>query len=385
MAYHAKIFGASKAKQWGQCPGSVKQSEGIPDISSPDAMRGSAVHAVAESVLRQEVDHADALVDSEVSINGSEAVLIANEMADLAQTYVNDLDDLTPTGALRVIEQWVSYSSIIDQPDAGGTADALVITEDEIHVHDLKAGHVEVDAEENWQLMLYALGAHVSYGLLHDFKTIRLYIHQPRHNRVSEWSCSLEHLLQFGEQMKERAARVFTHPHEYNPGEEQCRYCKGKATCPALTKAVLDEFDVLPDPVSKETDNTMLARGMSHIELIEGWCKAVRAETERRLLAGQQIKGFKLVEGRRGHRKWTDAKEAEAILKQMRVKNDDMYEQKLISPTKAEKLMKAGRLGPRQWSSISEHITQSEGKPSVAKADDAREAIQVEMDFDLIA
>jgi hypothetical protein len=69
----------------------------------------------------------------------------------------------------------------------------------------------------------------------------------------------------------------------------------------------------------------------------------------------------------------------------MRVKNDDMYEQKLISPTKAEKLMKAGRLGPRQWSSISEHITQSEGKPSVAKADDAREAIQVEMDFDLIA
>jgi hypothetical protein len=384
MTYHSP-YGASKAKEWGMCPASVSQSKSIPDTSSPHATTGSAIHAVAESVLLNEVDVSHALIESEVTINNSDPVEISEEMAVLSQRYVDDLNELTPDNAMRLIEHWVSYSSVIGMDGAGGTADAIVLTEDEIHIHDLKTGHIQVDAEKNWQLMLYALGAYIKYGLLRDFKRARLFIHQVRHNSISEWSCNIDDLIAFGEDMKVRAAKTVTHPDEFNPGEEQCRWCKAKATCPALTKAVLDEFDALPDPSSQDIDNNMLARGMAHVDLVESWCKAVRAETERRLLNGHHIKGFKLVQGRRGPRKWTNAKEAEELLKSMRVKNDDLYDQKLISPTTAEKLVKDGKIGPRQWANIASHITQSDGKPSVAKENDAREPLQQEIEFEQIA
>jgi hypothetical protein len=162
---------------------------------------------------------------------------------------------------------------------------------------------------------------------------------------------------------------------DLEPGESQCRWCRAKATCPALAQRVTDEFEAVPAP-NAETD-ARLAQAMGNVELIEGWCKAVRAETERRLLAGQPVPGFKLVEGRRGARKWADEKEVEAALKSMRLRDDQMYDFSLISPTSAEKLHKTGTIGPRQWPKLADLITQSDGKPSVAPESDKRPAIAV--------
>ena len=111
--------------------------------------------------------------------------------------------------------------------------------------------------------------------------------------------------------------------------------------------------------------------------MVEDWCKAIRAEVERRLLAGVDIPGHKLVEGRRGARAWANAEEVEAALKAMRLKVEQMYDLKLISPTTAEKLAKAGAIGPRQWPKLQDMITQADGKPSVAPASDKRPALVV--------
>jgi hypothetical protein len=61
----------------------------------------------------------------------------------------------------------------------------------------------------------------------------------------------------------------------------------------------------------------------------------------------------------------------------MRLKEAEMYDFKLISPTTAEKLAKAGTIGPRQWPKVLEKITQSEGKPHVAPLTDSRPALVV--------
>jgi hypothetical protein len=61
----------------------------------------------------------------------------------------------------------------------------------------------------------------------------------------------------------------------------------------------------------------------------------------------------------------------------MRVKLEDMYDFKLISPTTADKLAKAGTIGPRQWPKLQSLITQSEGKPHVAPSTDSRPALVV--------
>jgi len=117
-----------------------------------------------------------------------------------------------------------------------------------------------------------------------------------------------------------------------------------------------------------------LAHCMSAVDLIEGWCKGIRARTERELLAGQTIDGWKLVQGRKGARKWSSETEAEAQLRKMKLKVEDIYNLKVISPTTAEKLAKAGTIGPRQWPALKGLITQSEGGLSVAPASDPRPA-----------
>ena len=121
---------------------------------------------------------------------------------------------------------------------------------------------------------------------------------------------------------------------------------------------------------------------MSTTDLIEAWCKAVRAKVEAELLAGNSVPGFKLVQGRRGARKWADLTAAEQALKAMRLKVEEMYDLSLISPTTAEKLHKAGTIGPRQWPKLQTLVVQPEGMPSVAPESDKRPALAVQASAD---
>lgn len=123
-------------------------------------------------------------------------------------------------------------------------------------------------------------------------------------------------------------------------------------------------------------DDERLATLMDAADMIEGFAKAVRAEVERRLLAGKFTDArYKLVEGRQGARSWTSEEEAEAALKAMRLKVDQMYDFKLISPTTAEKVLKEAN--PRKWTKLQPLIGRSDGKPSVAPASDKRPALSM--------
>jgi hypothetical protein len=127
--------------------------------------------------------------------------------------------------------------------------------------------------------------------------------------------------------------------------------------------------------MTPQVSDDWLAACMDKADLIEDWVKAVRAEVERRLMAGQQVPGYKVVQGKMGHRKWADPATAEATMKTMRLKESEMYDFKLISPTTAEKLAKAKTIGPRQWPQLKELITQTQGKPHVAPESDPRLAL----------
>ena len=71
-----------------------------------------------------------------------------------------------------------------------------------------------------------------------------------------------------------------------------------------------------------------LTRAMAATDLIEAWCKAVRAEIERLLLAGVPVPGYKLVQGRKGAHAWDCADEVEALMKAMRLPPEQMYERR---------------------------------------------------------
>ena len=289
----------------------------------------------------------------------------------------------------------MSIGHLTGEDGATGTSDVIIIDYDQeaIEVIDLKYGMgVKVHAEDNEQMQMYALGALHEHSLISDFSWATMVIHQPRLNHVSEWHITTAQLEQFCYKVRDAAtitrnaedeadAEYFADQY-LTPGEKQCRFCKAKATCPALRDEVsstsgpataADFADFVPAVLNVETGDNYLSMAMSKVDLVEAWCKSVRAETERRLKAGQTVEGWKLVEGRMGVRAWSDPAAAEEMFKKsFRLRDAEMYVQKLISPTAAEKLLKGT---PKRWKRAEGLIQRSAGKPSVAPAADKRPAI----------
>lgn len=411
MAQHATLA-PSAAHRWMRCAGSVALEAMCADESSDFADEGTAAHYLASQALASGYD-LEAYQGQCFRI-GDKDWEFTPEMVGHVRTYINLVRSIP--GELRV-EQALNLEAVTGEAGAKGTVDAVILTEDgELVIADLKYGRgVKVDAEHNEQLAIYARAAVEEFGFLDDFQRVRMVIVQPRLNHTGEWSLPIAKdvgdgpsLEAFVEEVKHEADRCRSaqtyfakhnelHEKDLTPGEKQCRFCKAKAICPALRDHVLqtvagDFVDVTqpiapqiaPDP-HRSMDNTMLGRLMASVDLVEVWCKAIRAATERELLAGRPVPGFKLVEGRRGARAWTDAEEAEAALKAMRLKTEQIYDFKLISPTTAGKLHKSGTIGPRQWPRLQGLITQADGKPSVAPDSDKRPGLTVSApieDFD---
>lgn len=366
----------SGASGWMVCDGWASSG-----TSSKYSSEGTAAHELGADCL-QSGGNATQHIGREIKADDLTFTVDA-DMAGHVQSYVDTVRSL---GGNLMVEQRLSIAGITGEADAEGTSDAVVILGDELIVADLKYGMgVRVDADNNPQLMIYALAALEIFELVSDFKTVRLMIIQPRLNHVSEWSTTPAALAEFAVTVRAAADRRTAGSTDLLPGEKQCKFCAKKAICVALRAEMFEDLDAV-DP--KEVSVDELGYAMSKVGLMEDWCKAIRAETEKRLFEGRTVNGWKLVQGKRGNRAWTDKAVAEALLKSMRLKVEEMYDLSLISPTSAEKLTKRSAegylptIGPRQWIKAQALITQKDGAPSVAPESDKRPALDLAVTFD---
>lgn len=363
MIAHAKLS-ASGSARWLNCPGSVKAESEFKDLGSSFAQEGTAAHELADLCLKNNHD------PQSYYLNTIESVVVEQEMIDNIQGYISFVKSFSGE---HFYEQRVDFSTWV--PEGFGTSDAIVIQKDTVHVIDLKYGRgVPVDAENNTQGMLYALGVYNDFEFMLDSADkFVIHIYQPRIGNFSEWEISLKDLLKWGEWVKLQADLALSKDAERTPGDKQCQWCKAKATCKSLAdytkKIILSDFDDLDNIESPDKLNDKQIRlALENKNLIIGWLDAVEKHVTGVLLDGGKFDGFKMVEGR-SVRKWQDESEAEKVMLSLRSENE-IYTKKLLSPTQAEKL-----LGKKDKDKIKDIVIKPSGKPTLVKESDKRKSI----------
>ena len=392
------ILSPSHAHTWANCLSSPLMEKGIPNPSSPYAAEGTKAHALAERTLRQMLEGSECL-----TCDAKFAEECGEEMANNVAMYTKFVAERVAEArkadpsAYFAFEHPVDISTITTEKGAKGTIDCLIAYPGHMWVIDLKYGAgVPVSAERNEQLSIYAAALWEEVSMLYeDIEHIHLVIVQPRAGGINEWELPLDSLERFRTNIQTRGARAIKiYSEAEKPGdtdyccnETVCRWCRGKAKCPMLAKtaaaaALVDYKDDEAKPEAVQTirvpdDPEKLAKCYSLLPILETFVKMVRESVTARLGQGEKIPGFKLVAGRKGPRKWDDEAKVEALMKSMRMTRDEMYDYKLISPTKFEAALKANPklLGVQQQNKLRGCITQSEGKPSVVEESDKRPAI----------
>lgn len=385
---HAKLS-ASGAHRWINCPGSVRLEALCPDESSFNADEGTAAHSLAEMCLTQNRPASD-FIGRIIRVDDRQFE-VDEDMSTNVQSYVDFVTGLP--GDVKLFEQRVDYSHAIGQPDSFGTSDAIVIdtAAKRITVVDLKYGMRLVYAENNPQGLLYAIGALPIAGLFApEIDEVEIVIHQPRKDHIDRWVVTRDTIDVWVRDFGTAAALTTVEDAPLVPSEKACQYCKAKATCPALG-ALVNEYttqdkDFLPwEDLTEDTiahPSWNLSDVLPKIELIEAWCEAVKAEAYKRLSTGQAVKGFKLVKGKEGNRKWFDTDVVESAFQALHIPDEQIYKKTVISPTQAEKVLKTN---PAAWAKLEGYIERAEAKLVMVPETDPKPAVAIAQFQDLTA
>lgn len=244
---HAKLS-ASGAKRWLACPKSVALESYFPEVRTDYAEEGTKAHAYGEWFLNKYIEYGTLEVkevfDKSVALKNEDPEMHANVTAYVEYCIDKYLERSMQYGnAIMLVEERLDFSNIV--PGGFGTGDCLIISNNTLDIIDLKYGKgVPVSAEENPQLRLYAVGAlndlECIYGNLENISTT---IFQPRLKSIeTEVLLKDELLLWAKDYVAPKAKMADKNKGSYNPGEEQCKFCKAKATCRARANKILSSI-----------------------------------------------------------------------------------------------------------------------------------------------
>lgn len=369
---HAKLS-ASGASRWATCPGSVQMEDGIPDRESIYAQEGTLAHEMSELKLKHYLDPKGF---GKRKLNAAVKKLKENElyqaeMESYTDTYVDFIKEKAlsfPSNPYIEIEKRVDFSRWVD--GGFGTCDCVLIHGSTLSIIDLKYGKgVPVSAEQNEQLILYALGAYDAFNLIYNLDKIELNIVQPRINNFSTWEISLTELLLWGDYFKVQAEKALGGNGELVPSAKACKFCKARDICTARAENNLSlesEIKLKPNEIPKDKLYEYISRG----EDIAKWVADLKAYALDMCLKGEDVKGLKAVAGRTS-RSWTNQDEAINKLIEGGIDEAIIYDKVPLTLAKLEKA-----LGKQQFTAlVGDMVVTSEGKPTLVFENDKRPAI----------
>ena len=367
------LLSASSADRWMHCPGSVTLTRDMPEKASEYAEEGQLAHAIAELKLHRHLGR-DNMSQRTYTTRLNKLKQDPHYQPEM-DGYTTDYLDYVTNIAYSydslpyiAIEQMLDLSAYI--PEGYGTADCIIIHGPDLHVIDLKYGKgVLVQAEDNLQLKLYALGALNAYQSIWDIRHVHMSIVQPRGDGIKEATISADNLLIWGNDIVRPAAeRAYNGSDEYNSGP-WCRWCKAQATCRKhavdVTSAIEDFGGTPPAELSMDELGDLLGK----IDPLIKYAEAAKSYAQDTLMQGGQIKGWKLVEGR-SKRVWDDQKAAFAALEAAGIDNALLWHKEPYTIAQLE-----AQLGKKTLAAAAgDHVIKRPGAPTLAPQSDKRQA-----------
>jgi len=343
----------SKRQRWAACPGSVREEAAYPDErSGAAAIDGTHSHTLLEHCVKAGVADPLPMVGVRMKDDDGEFVIDADRVqrVKIATDYIRGRIADTMGMASVIAEQRVDPQWLLSRSDLSGTVDVQIHDplNEVLEIIDYKDGMNDAWDSAILQMEQYAVGALSALKIAkpgrYPFQTVRMTV--------------------------------------------QCRYCKAKGGCAALsTKAlqVVDTVDITASAAEKDptkmTDE-QIVQIMEAAPLLRQMLEGVEKEAQARMERGADIPGLKMVNGK-GHRAWklSDDEMAERLRK-MGIPKESVYKTTLVSPAQAEKLRWKKRDGTdvqlteRQLKTLEqEYVVKTVGKPVVALAADSRTAI----------
>lgn len=367
------LLGASGAARWLACTPSARLEETLPEKTSEYAEEGRLAHEIAELKLRKAfVEPMGVRAFNNRLKKFKENPLFQDEMLKHTDTYLEYIQGIVhgfDSPPYIAVEKRVDYSEYV--PEGFGTADCIIIGGSTMYVIDFKYGKgVSVSAENNPQMMLYALGAYEAYNFLYPIETVKMAIVQPRLNDISEFEISINDLLYWATNTVMGAAeKAWTGKGEFVPGEH-CQFCRAKSLCRARSEfntALEESYPAKPPLISNEEVGQLLARAQDLVK----WVKDLEEYALAECLAGNEIPGWKAVEGR-SIRQFTDQEQAFNVLVQHGIEEAMLYERKPITLSATEKLV-----GKKKFNELlASFVDKPPGKPTLVPESDKREPIK---------
>ena len=365
MEKHA-VLSASGSKRWLSCTPSARLELEFENTSTEAAKEGTAAHALCEHKLKKALKQRSKRPVSDYD---------SDEMEECTDEYVSfvmeqyEAAKAVCSDPIVLIEQHLDFSCYV--PDGFGTGDCVIIADDKLHIVDFKYGTgILVEAEENPQMMLYALGALEIFDALYDIREVSMTIFQPRRENVSTWTIPVEDLKAWAEEvLKPKAILAYNGEGEYVPGEH-CTFCKAAVRCRARAeeKLKLAESDFRMPPLLTDAEIEAI---LTVLPDLTKWANEIEAYAlDAALNHGKEWTGFKVVEGRSVRKYRDEAKVAEAAKE---AGYTDIYRQSLIPMTEMEKLM-----GKTEFEEVlGSLIYKPPGKPTLVPETDKRPTINV--------
>lgn len=380
---HATLS-ASGAHRWLVCTKSASMEKGLADTTSEFAKEGTFAHELSELFFAQAYQGMPKRTFNSKFKKMKESEYYSEELLQHVEEYVDLVAERINAAKLRSKQPVLMFEERLDLtdyvPESFGTGDVIIVSGGVLEIIDLKFGKgIEVSAEENEQLRLYALGALSLFELIEDIHEVNMTIIQPRLDNFSTESMDAEDLKAWGlEYVKPRAEMAHNGEGEFVPGDH-CRFCKIKHTCRARAEKQLAVPNKLEDPNLLTADE--IADILFQADELQKWAKDVQDFALEKAQAGTFFEGWKVVEGR-STRKYADEDKVLEVLKQ-KFDITEITETKVLSISKLEKAI--GKKTVEE--TISELVVKPPGKPTLVPESDKRPAVGTETaqaEFDVI-